>query len=68
MACHVALHIDRHGEAGDMARMDLDMHGQGRDPSTEALRADSEFIDFQEKLVPQTGIVRIRRRQSDGTK
>ena len=45
MPLGMALDVYRQGEARDMARHHIDVHGQGRGPSAQPLRSYSQFID-----------------------
>src|SRR5512139_3091120 len=61
----VALHVDGHRHAGDVARHLLDEHVEGRGAPAEALRADAECVDPLEQLVLHRRDARVRVRAAD---
>ena len=67
----VAAHVDHTGQAGDMGRKHLDVHGQRGRPAAEALRPYAELVNAAENALLHFGIegvgVALRDGAGEGT-
>ena len=50
MSLHVALDIDREGQAGNVTRHHQDLDGQGSRPPSQSLGSDAQAVNLREDL------------------